>query len=226
MGRKKLERFADNDQAPNVIQDGKELYNQIQGNWRKSYFKNDNPIVLELGCGRGEYTVGLAEVFPEKNFVGVDIKGSRFWKGSQVALQKNLNNVAFLRIHIQNLDRYVAAREVNEIWITFPDPRPKDRDEKRRLTHPRFLKMYRDLLQEEGIVHLKTDNTGLFDYTIQEALLEFEIKNLKHTYDLYQSEMNNWHHGIKTNYESIFTEQGFKIKYLQFSFQHLSSESK
>lgn len=217
MSRKKLERFAQNDEAPNIIQPGKELFTQMKGNWDALYFQNGQPIVLELGCGRGEYTVGLASVYPHKNFIGIDIKGARMWRGSQTALQENMHHVAFLRTKIQNLDVFFAEKEVSEIWITFPDPRPRDRDEKRRLTHPRFLEMYRKLLKEDGLVHLKTDNSGLFDYTL-EVLQSQKIKNLIFTHDLYQSELNNLHFGIKTNYESIFTEQGFAIKYLQFSF--------
>ena len=217
MSRKKLVRFAQNDEAHNVIQQGKELFTKIKGNWDQLYFQNQQPIVLELGCGRGEYSVGLARVFPQKNFIGIDIKGSRIWKGSQIAIEENLNNVAFLRTKIQNLEDFFAENEVSEIWITFPDPRPRDRDERRRLTAPRFLEIYRKLLKDNGLVHLKTDNSELFNYTL-EILQEQKPQNLIHTHDLYNSELNNLHFGIKTNYETIFTEKGFKIKYLQFSF--------
>ncbi len=217
MGRKKLDRFADNREAHNVIQEGKALYTQIKGKWRESYFENENPLVLELGCGRGEYTVGLARVFPQKNFIGVDIKGSRIWKGSQIALREDLRNVGFLRTYIQNIDLFFAPNEVDEIWVTFPDPRPKDRDEKRRLIHPRFLHLYRSLMKSEGTVHLKTDNTGLFEYAL-EVLEDWKIKDLQFTRDLYKSELNQIHQGIQTNFEAKFTAQGYKIKYLQFSF--------
>lgn len=218
MGRKKLMRFADNEQAENVLQAGKPLFEHIKGNWHEVFFKNQQAIVLELGCGRGEYTVGLAKHYPEKNFVGIDIKGSRLWKGSQIAIEEGLKNVGFLRIHIQNLQDYFAAQEVSEIWITFPDPRPRDSDEHRRMTHPRFLAMYREILQPEGIVHLKTDNRPLFEYTL-EILKQEGVKDLVHTFDLYQSELNEAHLGIKTTYEAKFTAMGFDINYLRFRFK-------
>lgn len=218
MSRKKLVRFQENDQRSNIIQDGKELYTQIKGNWDQLYFKNQKPIVVELGCGRGEYTTGLAAVFPEKNFIGVDIKGSRLWKGSSIAIEKELHNVAFLRTYIQNLDHFFAENEIAEIWITFPDPRPRGKDEKRRLTSPRFMLMYRTLLREKGMVHFKTDNFPLFEYTLQEVLPELKVENLKYTEDLSQSPLNELHFGIQTKYEKLFSEKGFKINYMQFNF--------
>lgn len=214
MGRNKLSRFADNVAADNVIQAGKELFSKIKGQWRSLYFKNEQALVLELGCGRGEYTVGLGALFPKKNYVGIDIKGSRIWKGSQMAIEQNLQNVAFLRIQIQHLDIYFAENEVDEIWVTFPDPRPKDSDEKRRLTHPRFLAMYEKLLKPGGLFHLKTDNELLFEYTLEE-IQKFKISDFKFTRDLYKSELNALHHGLKTRYEQMFFEQGYSIKYLQ-----------
>lgn len=217
MSRNKLKRFAENEDNPNVIQTGKPLYEKIKGNWNELQFQNQNELVVELACGRGEYTIGLAQVFPEKNFVGVDIKGSRIWKGSNFATTHQLYNVAFLRTYIQNIHEFFAENEINEIWITFPDPRPKDRDEKRRLTHPRFLEMYRSLLKEGGIVHFKTDNTDLFQYSL-EVLEKQKIKNLNYTFDLYQSDLAELHHGIRTRYEQIFSEKGERIKYLQFQF--------
>lgn len=217
MGRKKLERFAQNQQSWNVIEAGKPFYEVCKGKWHSDFFKNQNPIVLELACGRGEYSVGMAKVFPNKNFIGVDIKGSRLWKGSQEALKENLLNVAFLRTYIQNLEKFFAPQEVAEVWLIHPDPRPKEADARRRLTHPRFLEMYRNLLQKEGWVHLKTDNTGLFEYTL-EVLREQQIKNLHFTYDLYASEYAAEHFGIKTKYEQIFEQEGEKIKYLKFQF--------
>lgn len=216
MARKKLLRFEHNAHADNIIEPGKEIFEKIKGNWQ-NYFKNPNPIVLELACGRGEYTTGLAAVFPDKNFVGVDIKGARIWKGSSVAIEQNLQNVAFLRIHIQNLAQYFAEGEVNEIWITFPDPRPKEFDRHRRLTHPRFLAMYKHLLDENGIVHLKTDNEPFFDFTM-ETLKEQSIHSLIFTKDLYDSPLNAEHYNISTTYEKKFTKQGYKINYLRFKF--------
>jgi tRNA (guanine-N7-)-methyltransferase len=218
MARRKLLRFDHNAQATNIIEPGKEIFEKIKGNWRNDYFKNQNPIVLELACGRGEYTTGLAAVFPHKNFVGVDIKGARIWKGSTVAIEQGLQNVAFLRIHIQNLTQYFAEGEVNEIWITFPDPRPKTFDRHRRLTHPRFLAMYQHLLGESGIVHLKTDNEPFFDFTM-ETLREQSIQDLIFTKDLYNAPLNAEHYGISTTYEKKFTTQGFKINYLRFKFR-------
>lgn len=217
MGRKKLERFAQNAANYNVIEDGKEFYGNSKGKWQSGHFKNTNPIVLELACGRGEYAVGMAEVFPNKNFIGVDIKGARIWKGSSVAIEKGLINVAFLRTYIQNLETFFAEKEVSEIWIIHPDPRPKEADARRRLTHPRFLEMYKRLLQKEGWLHLKTDNTGLFDYTL-EVLQEMAIKNLVYTYDLNNSEWASEHFGIKTKYEIAFEQKGETIKYLKFQF--------
>ncbi len=214
MSRNKLDRFADNAQARNVIQEGKSLYTQVKGKWRELYFNNDNPIVLELGCGRGEYTIGLASLFPDKNFIGVDIKGSRIWKGSQEAIREGMDHVAFLRIHIQNLDVFVGENEVDEIWVTFPDPRPRDRDEKRRLTHPRFLKMYQKLLKPNGILHFKTDNTPLYEYTL-EVIQQFPVEDLVHTADLYASTYLPEHFGIQTRYERRFVQEGFKIKYMR-----------
>ncbi len=217
MGRKKLERFAQNAANYNVVEDGKEFYGNSKGKWQSEHFKNTNPIVLELACGRGEYAVGMAEVFPDKNFIGVDIKGARIWKGSSIAIEKGLTNVAFLRTYIQNLETFFAEKEVSEIWIIHPDPRPKEADARRRLTHPRFLEMYKRLLLKEGWLHLKTDNTGLFDYTL-EVLQETAIKNLVYTYDLNNSEWASEHFGIKTKYEIAFEQKGETIKYLKFQF--------
>ncbi|GAB4125846.1 MAG: tRNA (guanosine(46)-N7)-methyltransferase TrmB [Raineya sp.] len=217
VGRKKLERFAQNASNYNVIEAGKEFYQNSKGKWQSEHFKNTNPIVLELACGRGEYSVGMAEVFANKNFIGVDIKGARIWKGSTLALEKGLHNVAFLRTYIQNLEEFFAEKEIAEIWIIHPDPRPKEADARRRLTHPRFLAMYRKLLQKDAYLHLKTDNTGLFDYTL-EVLKDFPIKNLVYTYDLNNSPWAEEHFGIKTKYELAFEEKGETIKYMKFQF--------
>ncbi|MCS6821970.1 MAG: tRNA (guanosine(46)-N7)-methyltransferase TrmB [Microscillaceae bacterium] len=224
MARKKLARFAENHRNPLVIEAGKELFNTIKGKWHSVFFKNENPITLELACGRGEYTIGLAKIYPERNYIGVDIKGARIWQGANYALKENMKNVGFLRTIIQNLENFFEPQEVSEIWITFPDPRPKGNDEKRRLTHPRFLEMYRKLLKDRGLVHLKTDNPALFEYTL-EVLRTQPIENLKFTYNLYKSELQAWHHGIRTKYENIFTAQGANIHYLQFNFLPQSAQS-
>ncbi|NVJ86082.1 MAG: tRNA (guanosine(46)-N7)-methyltransferase TrmB [Algoriphagus sp.] len=218
MSRKKLVRFKANEENPNVIQAGKPIFEEIKGNWKNGQFLNEYPLVVELACGRGEFTVGLARVFPEQNFIGVDIKGSRIWKGSSTATAEGLQNVAFLRTQIQQLDKFFAPGEIDELWITFPDPFPRDGDEKRRLTSPRFLDMYKPLLKEGGIVHFKTDNTGLFDYTLELVKSRNDIELIGFTHDFYQSEWKDDHFGIKTRYEKIFTEKGEKIKYLKFRF--------
>ncbi|NVK48239.1 MAG: tRNA (guanosine(46)-N7)-methyltransferase TrmB [Cyclobacteriaceae bacterium] len=218
MSRKKLVRFKANEENPNVVQAGKPIFEEIKGNWKEHQFKNENPLVVELACGRGEFTVGLARVFPNQNFIGVDIKGSRIWKGSSTATSEGLLNVAFLRTQIQQLDKFFAIGEIDELWITFPDPFPRDGDEKRRLTSPRFLDMYKPLIQKGGVVHFKTDNTGLFDYTLDLLKSREDIKLIGFTHDFYQSEWRDDHYGIKTRYEKIFTEKGEKIKYLKFQF--------
>lgn len=217
MSRRKLERFKENEQSRNVIQPGKELFETIKGNW-KSQFENQNPIVVELACGRGEFTVGLSREYPASNFIGVDIKGSRIWKGSTIAISEGLHNVAFLRTQIQLLDRYFDQGEIAELWITFPDPFPREGDEKRRLTSPKFLEMYKPLLEKNGIIHFKTDNMGLFDYTLELLQKRPDCEILIHTYDFYVSSYKDEHHGIQTKYEKMFSDKGEKIKYLKFRF--------
>lgn len=214
----KLEKFAQNKASRNVIEPGKELYDQIKGQW-KGFFENDHELVVELACGWGEYTLALAEKYPDKNFVGIDIKGDRVWRGSQYALKNNLNNVAFLRTHIIEILNLFGENEIDELWLTFPDPRPKDRDEKHRLSNKAFLEKYRHILKENGWFKFKTDNTGLFEYTLQ-VLADFDIRNHDFTFDLYQSPMLEEHHGIRTKYERIWTEKGEKIKYMKFQFSN------
>ena len=215
--RKKLQRFAANAQRPNVIEPGKPLYDCIQGRWHMDYFHNAHPLVVELGCGKGAYTLGLAQQFPDKNFVGVDIKGARLWVGSTAAVGCGLHNVAFLRAKIEQLAQSFALQEVSEFYIPFPDPRPRDRDAKRRLTSPRMLAIYRRLLRPGGWVHFKTDDAALFAYT-REVLRTQAITDLVYTEDLYQSEWLPAHYGIQTAYEQRFLAQGATIKYLRFAF--------
>ncbi|MCS6969209.1 MAG: tRNA (guanosine(46)-N7)-methyltransferase TrmB [Cytophagales bacterium] len=219
MGKSKLQRFADNRLAPNVIEPGKPLYQTIRGNWHVSYFHNFNPIVLELACGRGEYTVAFAEKYPDKNFIGVDIKGARIWKGSQICLRKGLQNAAFLRIQIQQIENFFASGEVSEIWLIHPDPRPKEGDQRRRLTHPRFLNHYRNIGKPGMWFHLRTDNAGLFHYTL-EMLQNEPITDLAYTNNLYESPLLADHlditgQPIRTKYEELFTLQGHTIHYLR-----------
>jgi tRNA (guanine-N7-)-methyltransferase len=215
MGRSKLEKFAAIAERENVVEPGDGLYSQLKGQWREEFFENDNPLVLEIGCGRGEYTVGMARLFPEKNFIGLDIKGARIWKGSTMAQQEDLHHVGFLRTFIENLEDNFAHGEVDEIWVTFPDPRPKDRDIKRRLTSPRFLDLYAKILKPGGIVHLKTDSQMLFEFTL-EVLQERQPKGLLYTADLYQSDLQEHTMGIYTTYEQRYLQEGITIKYLQF----------
>lgn len=217
--RKKQFRFAENAKRENIIEIGKPLFESIKGNWKERCFYNDLPITVELGCGDGEYTVGLARMEGGRNYIGVDIKGDRLYQGSTRALELELANVAFLRTQILMLDRFFENGEVDEFWLTFPDPRPRKRDIKRRLSNPRFLEMYRNLCRPQGWFKFKTDNTPLFEYTLEVLQNEFPVNNLVYTFDLYQSEFMNEHHGIKTKYEGIWTEKGEKIKYLKFQFK-------
>ncbi|HYG38166.1 MAG TPA: tRNA (guanosine(46)-N7)-methyltransferase TrmB [Cytophagales bacterium] len=217
MARQKLKRFAENAITETVIEPGKELFSSIKGNWSSDFFYNSNPITLELGCGYGEYSVGLAKLYPNKNFVGVDIKGSRIWQGSTLARENGLTNVGFLRTKIQNIENFFAEDEVSEIWITFPDPRPKNRDRRRRLTSPRMLEIYRKIIAANGIIHLKTDSRELMDYTL-ESLFSLNITPIQNTFDLYK-EVNHQdiHYNIKTKYENIYLAENKPINYVKFN---------
>lgn len=216
--KRKQERFRIIEERRNVIERSKELYTVIKGKWNELHFKNDNPITLELACGRGEYSVGLAALFPNRNYIGIDIKGERIWKGSTWAVERNLTNVAFLRTQILLIENFFEANEADEIWITFPDPRPRKRDIKRRLTSARYLAMYKQILKPGGYVRLKTDNTGLFEYTLEELRGRKDITDLSHTDNLYQSELRPECFDIRTRYEEEFASKGESIKYLRFRF--------
>jgi tRNA (guanine-N7-)-methyltransferase len=217
--KKKQERFRIIEEQGNVIEPTKPLYQSIKGKWREEFFRNNNPITLELACGRGEYTVGLAERFPERNFVGVDIKGERIWKGSTWATERQLNNVGFLRTQILLIENFFEAGEVDEIWLTFPDPRPRKRDIKRRLTSPRFLEIFKRLTRPGSYIRLKTDNTGLFEYTLEEMQSRQDIDDFRHTFDIYNSDLRPECFDIKTRYEQEFATKGESIKYLRFRFK-------
>jgi tRNA (guanine-N7-)-methyltransferase len=217
--KKKLERFKIIEERENVIEPSKPLYDSIKGKWNELYFKNSNPITVELACGRGEYTIGLAKLFPDRNYIGVDIKGERIWKGSTWAVEEKLSNVAFLRTQILMIESFFAEKEINEIWLTFPDPRPRKRDIKRRLTSPRFIEMYKRLIQPGGYVRLKTDNTKLYEYTLEEMQNRSDITDLRFTDDVYNSDLRPECFDIKTRYENEFAAKGEKIKYLRFRFR-------
>jgi tRNA (guanine-N7-)-methyltransferase len=216
--KRKLERFRIIEERNNVIERTKEIYENIKGKWRSDYFRNDNPITIELACGRGEYTIGLAARFPDRNFIGVDIKGERIWKGSTLAMEQNLHNVAFLRTPILLLENFFSPGEVNEVWTTFPDPRPRKRDIKRRLTSPRYLEIYKRILKPGSYFRLKTDNTALYQYTLEEAQSRNDIDDLIYTDHLYQSQYRAECFDIKTKYEEQFAAKGETIKYLRFKF--------
>jgi len=219
MGKDKIRRFAavksfDNFHEPVI----KEQY-YMKGKWHKDHFKNDNPIVLELGCGKGEYSVGLAKHFPEKNFIGVDIKGARMYIGAEQALEEGLDNVAFLRTKIDFIQDCFIPGEIDEIWLTFSDPQPKK--ENKRLSSPPFIERYRKILKKGGIVHMKTDSDLLFEYT-EEQIASQKYEKLELTWDLYNELPENidpvtrdiFH--IKTHYEKLFTAKGSIIKYCKF----------
>lgn len=215
MGKDKLRRFAEITAFENVIEleDGKKL----QGLWSKYHFKNNNPVVLELGCGKGEYTVNLARLFPEVNFIGIDYKGNRIWRGAKTALENDIKNVVFLRIQIENLLDYFAENEISDIWITFPDPQPQISREKKRLTSPRFLAMYKTILNDTGAIHLKTDSDSLYQYTFQQVS-EPGFKVQINTADLYNSEFADEVLSIKTYYEKKYLAANKNINYLKFTF--------
>lgn len=216
----KLEKFAELDTFKNTfafyfnkLKEGFDM----KGKWLKTYFKNSQPIVVELGCGKGEYTIGLAQRNPNKNFIGVDVKGNRIWTGAKTALDENLGHVAFLRSRIDFIDYCFAENEVDEIWITFPDPQPQSTRQRKRLTHPIFLNRYKKFLKSEGLLHLKTDSTLLYEYTL-EIIQENKLPLIWHTNDLYKTcpaDREELIH-IKTYYEKLFTDKGEDIKYICF----------
>lgn len=210
------------EKLPHVIQP--ETYEMkedipLKGKWIGGFFKNDNPIVLELGCGKGEYSVELAERYPNKNYIGVDIKGNRMWVGAQDSFEKKLNNIAFLRIRIENIIKCFAENEVSEIWITFPDPQIKRKRQSKRLTHPDFLKRYRTFLSEDTVINLKTDSQFLYGYTL--GIIEGEGHELLDcTNDLYNVNQTRENLEIKTHYEKIYLEKGTQITYIKFRLKY------
>jgi tRNA (guanine-N7-)-methyltransferase len=217
--KSKLKRFEIIASRENVVEPGKELFNTIKGNWNKVYFKNSQPITIELACGRGEYTVGLAKRFPERNYIGIDKKGDRIWKGSTWAVEDQLQNVGFLRTGILFIESFFEVAEVDEIWLTFPDPLPRKRDAERRLSSRKFIDMYKKLLAPAGYFRFKTDNTDLFNFTLDELAQRSDIVDFEYTHDLYQSPLRAECHDIKTKYEEMFSAQGESIKYLRLRFR-------
>ena len=214
MSRRKTAKYNLALELDNVIQEPKNLFGFLQGKWKSDLFENENRLVLELGCGRGEYTNGLGKLFPEMNFVGIDVKGDRLAQGGRAARELELSNTAFLRIHMQEIEAHFAENEVDEIWITFPDPRLRDRDEKRRLTFHTFLNRYKRILKPGGTLHLKTDSLPFFEFS-EESLAANGWETIVKTNDLYNSEWNEDHYGIKTRFEQMFHEKGFSINYLR-----------
>ena len=223
MGKNKLSKFADMKAYPNVFEfsfqynDGQVC--DMQGKWNESYFHNDHPIVLELGCGRGEYTVGLAQQCPGKNYIGIDIKGARMWTGATQALQEGLSNVAFLRTSIEEVHRFFAPGEVSELWITFPDPQMKKHT--KRLTSTPFLLRYSQILCPDGIIHLKTDSPFLYTYTdalvkLNGLPVEVNTSNLYGPLSPADEELTREARAIRTYYESQWLSRGFDIKYIRF----------
>jgi tRNA (guanine-N7-)-methyltransferase len=215
MGKDKLRRFAEIETFANVyeLDAGKAL----KGNWSTMHFKNDAPLVLELACGKGEYTVNLAQLFPYKNFIGIDYKGNRIWRGAKTAMEEGIDNVAFLRIQIEHILDYFDTDEVSEIWITFPDPQPQVSREKKRLTAPRFLEKYKVILQESAPINLKTDNDDFYAFTL-ENIDQLGLKLHVRTEDLYRSDLVNEVLSIKTYYEKKYLTHNKNINYVRFSF--------
>lgn len=209
----KLRRFAEFKTFPNCF----DFPYELKGKWKQQVFKNDHPIVLELGCGKGEYTVELSGAFPLKNFIGIDLKSNRMWKGSTIAQELGRTNVGFVRMIVQKLPEIFASVEADEIWITFPDPFPKDRHDKHRLTHRNFLEIYRQVIKPNGILHFKTDDDALFDYTI-ETFKEMNVPILQLEYNVYESEtVDKYVKEIRTHYEKLFHAKGRSIKYVSFT---------
>lgn len=227
MGSKnKLKRFIENKSFSNVIQPNRNdlishLF-KLKGKWNSSYFKNNNPIIIELGCGKGEYTVNLAKLNSNKNYIGIDIKGARFWRGAKTAIDEKLENVVFLRTQIELLEYVFGNDEIHEIWLTFPDPQIKFQRRKHRLINPAFLELYKKILIKNGIIHLKTDSEFLHGYTL--GLLEnLNIRPLFSNHDIYKN--NNAPSEaleIKTHYEKLFLEEGKNISYLSFNLNYES----
>ena len=211
MAQKKLFRFAQLKTFPNVL----EYPADMKGKWN-AFFKNENPVVLELACGRGEYTIGLSSLYPQQNFIGVDVKGNRMYIGAKKAMDKGLANAAFLRTQVEKINDYFAAGEVDEIWITFPDPQLRWSKAKKRLTHPRFLRLYNEILKHGGSINLKTDSPQLYEFT--KTVIElYKLALVEDMDDVYATPEIKESLKIKTHYESLDIAQSKKIHYLKFT---------
>lgn len=221
MGKNKLKKFAEMETFSNTVQSPMhhpgQADHELKGKWNSDFFKNENPIIVELGCGKGEYSVSLAKFFPQKNFIGVDIKGSRMWKGAKMATEQQINNVGFLRTSIEIIDKFFASGEVQEIWLTFPDPQMKST--RKRLTATNFMETYRKILAPDGIINLKTDSSFQYQYTL-EMVKENQLEIVANTDNLYESELLSDVLSIQTFYEKQWRERGIDIKYLAFKLSH------
>ncbi len=215
MGKDKLRKFAEVATFKNVVQldAGKEY----KGKWSANFFGNNKPLILELACGKGEYTVNLAKLFPDTNFIGIDYKGNRIWRGAKTALEEGIENVGFLRIQIETILEHFEADEVSEIWITFPDPQPQDSREKKRLTNPVFLERYKIILKKGGLMHLKTDSDFFYGYTREQIALQ-NLPVVKETTDLYKSDLVDEVLSIKTYYERKYLAVDKSINYVEWKF--------
>ncbi len=225
-GRNKLQKFAQVLQMPNVYEsfeptkpeltgvNGSKV--DLRGNWARGHFSNDRPITLELACGRGEYTLDLARQYPDRNFIGVDIKGARIWQGAKIALAEGLDNAAFLRTRIEVISHFFAPGEVEEIWITFPDPFLKKGKENRRLTAAQFLKQYRKILQPDGVVHLKTDSRELYEWSLDTLSDQPVVEIMYHDHDIYSKPLPIPELSTETYYERMHKDMGKTITYTRF----------
>lgn len=228
--RNKLKKFADILDFPNVYENFDftkpvltgtgNIDFDAKGNWNAKHFKNDNPITLELACGRGEYTIGLAKRYPDRNFIGVDIKGARIWQGATLAMEQNIDNVAFVRTQIEQIAEFFASGEVAEIWITFPDPFLKDSKSNRRLTSPQLLPVYQKILAPGGIVQLKTDSTELYEFTLETLSEQNTYTLIYNNDDIYASELVMPELELKTYYEGLHLKKGKTIKFIRMQLPH------
>jgi tRNA (guanine-N7-)-methyltransferase len=230
--RNKLQKFAENLGFPNVFENFDPTTNLLLGQngetiaggpgWDDLYFANNKPVILELACGRGEYCIGLATMYPERNFIGVDVKGARIWKGAKYAIDNNIQNIAFLRTRIENIGSFFQPGEVSEIWITFPDPFLKNSKSNRRLTSLSFLSKYETILKPGGIIHLKTDSPELYEFTLEVINSQKNIDLIYFNSDIYSAPLQFPELEIKTYYENQHLSEGRKIKYIRFSVNNLA----